>query len=190
MLRELSLLNFQPPYVFEISHENEAFRTACSVLDFALETNEVHVPEWMFEQISLGESGEAVLTHIKLEKGSGIKLLPHSVDFLDVENPKSELEKGLWYYHVLTYGDEILLNFEEIGNIRFTITQILPAHLESIYIVDTDLDIEFEEPLGYQSKIENEKTVLKYVEVGNEDREVKSLKMKRMGLFLDWDNLK
>lgn len=189
MLRELSMFNFQPPYIFEISHQNGAFRTTCSVLDFALETNEVHVPSWMYEQISLDGCDEVVLSHVRLEKGNGIKLLPHSADFLEVENPKMELEKGLRDYLVLSYGDEILLNFEDIGNMRFTVTQIFPEHLESIYLVDTDLNVDFDEPIGYRKKLENEKTVLKYVEIGSEETEHKSLTMKRVGFFLDWDNL-
>ncbi|KAI5169616.1 ubiquitin fusion degradation protein 1 [Pancytospora epiphaga] len=189
LLRELAQLNFQPPYVFEICHENGALRTACSVLDFALENDEVHVPEWMYEQISLSDSPEVTLSYIVLERGEGIRLLPHSVDFLEVENPKSELEKGLRDYHVVSYGDEILLNFEEVGNIRFTIAEIFPENCESIYLVDTDLKVDFEEPLGYRQKLEDEKTVLKYVEIGDEDRETKSLRIKRVGMFLDWDNL-
>lgn len=190
MLRELAMLNFAPPYVFEISHENEAFRTACSVLDFALETNEVHIPAWMFEQLCLSDSNEVILTHMTVDKGNGIKLLPHSVNFLEVENPRVELEKGLLDYHVLTYGDEILLSFEEFGNMRFTVTNIDPEPLESIYLVDTDLNVDFDEPIGYRKKIENEKTVMKYVEIQDDSVEPKRLRMKRVGFFLDWDSLK
>lgn len=189
MLQELLILNFQPPYIFEISHENNAFRTCCSVLDFELDRSEVHIPDWMYDQIDLENSDRAVLTYIRLERGNGIKLLPHSPIFLEVENPKLELEKSLRNYPVLSYGDEILLNFEDIGHCRFTITQIYPETLDSIYLVDTDLNVDFDEPLGYQEKLESEKTVLKYAKIGNEKRDVKSFNLKKVGLFLDWESL-
>lgn len=189
ILRDLATLNYQPPYVFEISHENEMLRTVCSVADFALDRKEAHIPSWMFEQLCLEDCSEVILAHTKVDRGQGIKLLPHSVDFLEVENPRAELEKGLLDYHVLTHGDEILLAFEDQGNMRFTVTQITPEDLESIYLVDTDLNVDFDEPIGYRRKLEDEKTVMKYVEAGEERDGIRSLQMKRVGFFLDWDSL-
>lgn len=189
LLRELSMLNFKLPYLFSISNENGILRTACSVLDFVTEQNQIFLPCWMFEQLELDTSYDVVLTYIRVERATGINLQPHSVAFLDVENPQAELEKGLLDYHVLSYGDEILLNFEDIGPIRFTVTQIFPEHVDSVYLVDTDLNVDFEEPFGYREKIESERTVKKYVEIGTEKEEVKSLRMKRVGLFMDWDHL-
>ncbi|KAI4291291.1 ubiquitin fusion degradation protein 1 [Pancytospora philotis] len=189
VLRDLTMLNYQPPYLFEISNESGILRTACSVLDFASEGDEVQMPAWMYDQLEMQDSETAALAYIKVERAEGINLQPHSVDFLDVENPRAELEKGLLDYHVLSYGDDILLNFEDVGRIRFTVTQIFPEHLDSLYTVDTDLNVDFDEPIGYREKLEDEKTVKKYLEIGNENREIKSLRMKRVGLFLDWDNL-
>lgn len=181
------------PYVFEIAHEDGVMRTSCSVADFTLESDEVHVPIWMYEQLGLDTAEEVILNYIRLEKGTGIKLQPHSTDFLEVENPKAELEKGLADYHVISYGDEILLNFEDIGNIRFTVTQIYPEHLDSLYLVDTDLNVDFDEPIGYQKKIKDEKTVLKYVQIDDSEKSKgngpKAMEMSRIGLFLDWDNI-
>ncbi|KAI5148672.1 ubiquitin fusion degradation protein 1 [Enteropsectra breve] len=190
ILQELTMDNYQPPYVFEISHEDGALRTSCGVLDFALDCNEIHIPAWLYEQLALDTVDEIVLSYVKLEKGTGIKLLPHSVEFLEVENPKYELENGLRDYPVLSYGDEIVLPFEDIGICRFTITQIYPETLESIYLVDTDLNVDFEEPLGYQEKIEAEKTVMKYVSVGPAEKaKSKIVRMERLGLVTKWDEI-
>jgi len=188
ILKDLVDCNFQPPYVFEIYHEGGVYKTACSVLDFQLEENDIFVPSWMFEQLSLDDCDEVFIKPIKSVKGSGIKLLPHSVDFLSIESPKKELEENLKNYHVLSYGDEILLNFEDIGRCRFTVTKIFPETEDTIYIVDTDLNVDFDEPLGYQEKLESEKSVLKYVHVHQED-DYKVIRFDKTGLLFDWDAL-
>ena len=89
----------------------------------------------------------------------------------------------------MSYGDEILLYFEEIGKCRFTITKFYPERVDSIYIVDTDLKVDFDEPLGFKEKVEAEKTVMKYVVVRDEASQVKTLNMKKPGLFFAWDEL-
>lgn len=189
ILKDLVLFNIKPPYVFEIYHENMVYKTVCSVLDFSLDEDQIIIPSWIFEQLSLDTTNNVIIRYKEIEEGEGIKLLPHSVDFLEIENPKKELEKTLTNYHVLSYGDEILLDFEDIGRCRFTITKIFPEYLDSIYIVDTDLNVDFDEPLGYKEKMENEKTVMKYVEIGNENGKVKTLEMKKIGLLFDWNTL-
>lgn len=190
VLKDLVAFNIQPPYVFEISHENGIYKTVCSVLDFLLDEDEVIVPSWMFEQLCLDTADKVLLKQVEIERGEGVKLLPHSVEFLEIENHKKELENTLTNYHVLSYGDEILLYFEEIGRCRFTVTKIYPEHLDVIYIVDTDLKVDFDEPLGYKEKIESEKTVMKYVVTGNGDLPIRTLNMKKPGLFFGWDDLK
>jgi ubiquitin fusion degradation protein 1 len=189
MLKELVRYNHQPPYIFEISHENNIYKTACSVLDFALDRDDIFLPNWMFEQLCLEKGEEVILRGIEGEKGEGICLLPHSVEFLELENPKKELEKTLANYHVLSYGDEILLYFNDIGKCRFTITKTVPEHLSTIYIVDTDLRVDFEEPMGYKAKIESERSMMKYVHIGEAIDGKNKLKLKKFGIFFDWENL-
>lgn len=189
ILGDLVSYNYQTPYVFEIYHENGIYKTACSVLDFALDDEDIIIPSWMYEQLCLEPGEEIILKSIQAEKGEGICLLPHSVNFLEIENPKKELEKTFSNYHVLSYGDEVLLNFAEIGKCRFTVTKITPEWLSTIYIVDTDLNVEFNEPLGYKEKIESEKTVMKYVQVKETEGNIKLFKMTKPGLFFDWASL-
>lgn len=190
VLRELAQDNINPPYLFEIANNNGYQRTACSVLDF-IETNdeEVLVPSWLYEQLDLNDTESVKLKFITVKKGTGIKLRPHSCDFLEVENPRSELERVLRYYPVLTYGDEILLKITDIGDCRFTISDVIPDTEDSIYIVDVDLNVEFDEPEDYKLRMEEEKTVMKYVEINKENKDMSKIQMKRLGLFLDWDQL-
>ncbi|KAM0681547.1 hypothetical protein GINT2_000060 [Glugoides intestinalis] len=190
ILQDLVNLNFQPPYVFEITHENRIYKTVCSVLDFLLEEEEIIVPSWMFEQLCLDTSGNVILKFVELENGEGVKLLPHTTDFLEVENPKKELENTLKNYHVLTYGDEIMLQFADIGICRFTVTKVYPEDLDTIYIVDTDLKTDFDEPLGYKEKIESEKSIMKYVDIKSDENSIKTIKLSKPSLFVGWSDLK
>jgi ubiquitin fusion degradation protein 1 len=75
----------------------------------------VVVPEWMYQQLNMDLTLQVTIKFKSLSKGTFSMLLPHSVDFLDVESPKTELEKSLRDYQVLTQGDEILCSFEEYG---------------------------------------------------------------------------
>lgn len=188
ILGELVSYGHQTPYIFEILHENGIYKTACSVLDFELENEEIVLPSWMYEQLCLEKGDKIILRSVEAEQGEGICLLPHSVDFLELEDPKKELEKTFTNYHVLSYGDEVLLYFADIGRCRFTVTKIEPDWLNTIYIVDTDLKVEFEEPLGYKEKIESEKTIMKYVRVEEAGENIKILTLKKPGLFVGWED--
>lgn len=188
VLAELVAYNYQPPYLFKIGHSDGSFTTVCSVLDFQLDKNEVHIPAWMYEQLCLDQQKEVVLKHVKLSLGMGIKLLPHDVSFLNIENPRKALEEALKNYHVLSFGDEIKMNFEEIGPCRFTVTKIYPENKDSIYIVDTDLNVEFDEPIGYKEYIEDQKTAKKHIKI-NKINDIEILELDGIGYFCDWDAL-
>ncbi|KAM0675816.1 ubiquitin fusion degradation protein [Gurleya vavrai] len=182
ILEELLQTQVRTPYTFEISHSSEIFRTNIGVLEFTGFEGFVIVPEWIYQQLDLQNINLVTISFKKLPKGRQIKLLPHSVDFLEIEQPKGELEKNLRNYQVLTMGDEILCEFEDVGKIRFTVSSIEPVG-DGIYIVDTDLAVEFIEPVGYAEKIEREKTIFPYVEVSKGENVPRHIKMKKFGLY-------
>ncbi|EQB60259.1 ubiquitin fusion degradation protein 1 [Vairimorpha apis BRL 01] len=125
-----------------------------------------------------------VLSFEQLDMGRYVKLLPHTPRFLDIDNPKMELENVLVNYPILSLNDNISCMFDEYGEISFTVVEIEPNVKQGIYIVDTDLSVDFCEPLGYKEKIENERTVNKYLEVSEVDG-IKIVRMKEMGLSFD-----
>ncbi|KAL6122893.1 hypothetical protein NUSPORA_00155 [Nucleospora cyclopteri] len=188
ILSDLTQFNYPTPYVFEIMHENKILKTNCTVGNFMEAENEVIVPTWIWDQLDLKSAKEVSISHIIVPTGKSIKLLPHSTDFLKVENPKAELETALRNYHILTLGDEIRINFEEFKNIAFTVTSIEPEEKNAIYIVDTDLNVEFEEPIGYQEEMKKERTVLRHCMVGKDSKT--SFSQNGLSLFLDFDLLK
>lgn len=182
ILEELVINDARLPYIFEIS-ANEIFKTNCGCLEFTCASDEVIIPGWMFDQLDFENSGDATIKYSFLPQGKYVKLLPHNVEFLDVENPKAELERYLRDYQVLTRGDEILCKFEEIGDVRFTVTEVDPGN-DGIYIIDTDLEVEFLPPIGYAEKVENEKSVIKYVEFNDVDGN-EIITMNKFGLWFN-----
>ncbi|KAF9765070.1 Ubiquitin fusion degradation protein 1 like protein [Nosema granulosis] len=189
VLEDLVLMQVQPPYIFEIAHPDGSLRTNCGVLEFTAEETTVIVPNWIYEQLALDMVEEVEIKFKTIPIGSFVKLLPHSTDFLEIENPKVELEQCLRNYQVLTLGDEIQINFEEFSPMRFSVVEIEPSHEDAIYIVDTDLSVDFCEPLGYKEKVESERTVNKYVEIAEEGIEFRAIKMKLLGLSFNLRNL-
>lgn len=185
VLEDLVNQNIQPPYIFEISNKETGLRTFCGVLEFTAADSIVLVPQWIYQQLCLEHVSEAVLKFARVKNGDFLKLLPHNTEFLDIESPKQELEKCLIDYQVLSRGDEIVLHFEEKGVMRFTVSEIQPDG-DAIYIVDTDLKVDFLPPIGYEEKMKQEMSVLPFVEVVESGGE-KLIRMKQTGLFFNFD---
>ncbi|ADM12438.1 ubiquitin fusion degradation protein 1 [Encephalitozoon intestinalis ATCC 50506] len=183
VLVDLVSFQIQPPFTFEISHSDGVFKTHCGVLEFTGEEGQVVVPSWMYQQLSMGDVDKVELKYMTFPLGRFVKLIPHSVDFLEVENPKQELELCLRNYQVLSEGDEILFQFDEVGSMRFTVAHIEPSS-SAVYIVDTDLAVDFLEPIGFKDKVERERTVTKYIEVVNSNYDIKPIRMKKLGLYM------
>jgi hypothetical protein len=72
---------------------------------------------------------------------------------------------------------------------RFTVGEILPDE-DAIYIVDTDLSVEFLPPIGYEEKVEREKSVLPHLKVHKSKYEHPPIEMKEPGLFFCFEKLK
>lgn len=183
VLVDLVSFQIQPPFTFQISHSGGVHKTHCGVLEFTGEEGEVTVPSWMYQQLSMGDVDEVVLKYMTFPLGRFVKLIPHATDFLEIEDPKVELESCLRNYQVLSEGDEILCQFDDAGPIRFTVAHIEPSS-DAIYIVDTDLAVDFLEPIGFKEKVERERTVTRYLEVVDAPHDIKPIRMKKLGLYL------
>lgn len=188
VLEDFVALQIQPPYIFKISRIDKSKFTHCGVLEFTAEEDSIIIPSWMFDQLELENAERIRLVFKCIEYGTHLKLLPHSPNFLEVENPKLELENVLKFYPTLTLNDEIECMFSEVGLIKFTVVEIEPSSSGVIYTVDTDLSVDFCEPVGYKEKLEDEKTVNKYLEIKNVVKEVKIIGMSKLGLSFSFSN--
>ncbi|OAG29268.1 ubiquitin fusion degradation protein 1 [Nematocida displodere] len=148
------LLNKQVemPYIFKISAHGGISYTHTGVHEFTDDIQDTVLPQWMYDQLAL-DSSPVEVSCTTLPKGTFIRLLPQSKDFLELEDPKRCLEDALRNYQVLSTGDTISLYFEEeFKQILFTVSEIRPNG-EGISIIDTDLEVDFLPPVDYEAEV-------------------------------------
>ena len=102
----------------------------------------------MMQSLAL-QQGE--LVHIKsttLPLGTFVKIQPQSVDFLDITDPKAVLEQALRNFSTLTTGDIFTIKYNS-KLYDILVMETKPAG-KGISIVETDLEVDFAAPKGYQ----------------------------------------
>ncbi|KAF9281985.1 ubiquitin fusion degradation protein [Mortierella alpina] len=145
-LAKLASLHIQYPMLFELSRGSQS--THAGVLEFIAEEGRVYLPHWMMKTLVLAEGDLVTVKSVGLPLGSFVKIQPQSVDFLDISDPKAVLENALRNFSTLTKGDniEILYNEKIYG---ILVMEIKPPG-NGISIVETDLEVDFAPPVGYQ----------------------------------------
>lgn len=90
------------------------------------------------------------MKNVSLPKAKYVKFQAQSVDFLEVSNPRALLEVALRKFTCLTVGDIISLKH---GTKRFAlkVNEVKPNGAASI--IETDCEVDFDEPLGYQDSV-------------------------------------
>lgn len=119
----------------------------------------IYIPQHFLENlgIEVGNQIKLTLLNKKIPKGNKIVLKPHTSNFLDIMDHKHFLEKHLVkLYSTLSLGQTIIIPRDD-SNILIDVLGCEPE--ETISIIDTDLEVEFEEPWDY-----NEKPVTKQIE--------------------------
>lgn len=97
--------------------------------------------------MQLDEGSLISIKNISLKKATFVKLRAQSVDFLEVNNPRALLEVALRSFTCLTVGD--VIRIPHAGRtFDLEIREVLPDGAASI--IETDCNVDFEEPLGYK----------------------------------------
>jgi len=136
------------PIVFTIMKEGEEL-ISVGVEEFSSPKDYIYIPNFIMEQYWLPHESEVTLRYDKVVgKGTMVELEPHSMTFIDSDAKEKEyLESYISkHYPVLRKGSTILIkeNGEEYYiNIKNT------APTPIILTVDTDLTVEFAQPLDY-----------------------------------------
>ena len=87
------------------------------------------------------------LVNSEIEKGTKIKLEPHTSNFLDLECQKEFLENGLVKaYSHLTKNTTISIPYKHLY-IYFNVQECEPQ--DTICIIDTDIEVDFSKPIDY-----------------------------------------
>lgn len=85
--------------------------------------------------------------NVSLAKATFVKFRAQSVDFLEVSNPRALLEVSLRKFTCLTVGDTICIPYSG-KKFYLDVREVQPNGAASI--IETDCNVDFEEPLGYK----------------------------------------
>lgn len=146
-LRQLADMNVEWPMLFRISNTDLGRSTHCGVLEFSSEEGRCYVPFWMMKNLLLDEHSLVTITNVALPKATYVKFRAQSVDFLEISNHRAVLEVTLRKYTCLTKGDIIYIKYADV-DYGLEVTEIKPGNAASI--VETDMNTEFDEPVGYK----------------------------------------
>lgn len=146
-LESLSRLNISYPMLFKIENRAKDRTSHTGVLEFIADEGKVYLPGWMMRNLLLAEGDPIALTSCTLPVASYSKFKPQQVDFLQISNPKAVLEKHLRSFACLSKGD--MVSVEYLGrDFELQIVETKPA--DAVNIIECDLNVEFEAPVGYQ----------------------------------------
>jgi len=125
-------------------------------LEFVAEEGRCYIPFWMMQNLLIEEGGLVKVKNVSLSKATFVKFKPLSVDFLEISNPKAVLETKLRKFTCLTVGDQIRIQHSD-KTFDLEIREVQPNGAASI--IETDCNVDFEEPVGYKESLEKEKKV-------------------------------
>ncbi|KAL1801789.1 hypothetical protein ACET3Z_030436 [Daucus carota] len=146
-LDRLASLHIDYPMLFELRNAATERVSHCGVLEFIAEEGMVYMPYWMMENLLLQEGDIVRVKNATLPKGTYVKLQPHTMDFLDISNPKAILETTLRNFSCLTTGDSIMVAY---NNKKYYIDIIEAKPSNAITIIETDCEVDFAPPLDYK----------------------------------------
>ncbi len=121
--------------------------THCGVLEFVADEGKVYIPYWMMQNLALDEGGLLQVESASLPVGSFAKFQPHSVDFLDLTNPKAVLESRLRNFACLSAGDVIAIMY---NNKTYELSVLETKPGSAVSVIECDLNVDFAPPVGYQ----------------------------------------
>jgi ubiquitin fusion degradation protein 1 len=118
----------------------------------------------MIKTLKMRSNELVELTNVALPVGTFIKIQPQSVDFLDITDPRAVLEHSLRNFATLTVGDCVAVNYNQ-KIYELLVMEVKPNDGRGgISVLETDLQVEFAAPLGYQEaplpKSKSEKSIV------------------------------
>ncbi|CRG95699.1 ubiquitin fusion degradation protein UFD1, putative [Plasmodium gallinaceum] len=151
-LNALARRHISWPMLFEVSNPITEKKTHSGVLEFISDEGTCHMPYWMMQQLQLKEGDIVRVKSVSLPKGTFVKLKPCSKDFMELSNHRAVLETALRNYATLTVGDNIVIHY--LGKTyEIKIVDLKPAF--ACTIIETDVEVEFQEPLDYNENIQS-----------------------------------
>lgn len=149
-LDKLTQLHITYPMLFELVNGSKGTSTHAGVLEFTAEEGRCYLPYWLMQTLRL-EPGDLLQTKsTDLPPGQFIKLQPQNVDFLDISDPRAVLETAFRNFSCLTLGDVFTFSYND-NVYEIAVLEVKPAgEKNAISVQETDLEVDFAAPVGYQ----------------------------------------
>lgn len=156
-LDKLTTLHITYPMLFELINGAKSKRTHSGVLEFIAEEGRCYLPYWLMQVLELEPGDLMQVKSTDLMPGSYIKVQPQSPSFLDISDPKAVLETAFRQFSCLTVDDIFTFSYnDEIYSIK--VLSVKPeSSMSAISVQETDLSVDFAEPLGYVEEMERRK---------------------------------
>ena len=136
---------------FKVINKKLELGHVCGVHEFTAPPGICHAPYHVMEDLGIQEGQEIEIEKVSPPKGTYIKLRPHKTAFIELSDPRAILEKIMSEnYPVVTQGQTIAIHHKE-SNTVFRIDIIETKPTETISIINTDVNIDFDEPIDYVS---------------------------------------
>ncbi|TYH24033.1 hypothetical protein ES288_A03G059700v1 [Gossypium darwinii] len=146
-LDRLASLHVDFPLLFELTNAPVGRVSHCGVLEFIADEGLMYLPHWMMENLLLEEGDIVLVKSTSLAKATYVKLQLHTMDFLDISNPKAILEITLRSYSCLTVGDTIMVPYND-KKYYIDIVEAKPS--PAVSVIETDCEVDFAPPLDYK----------------------------------------
>jgi ubiquitin fusion degradation protein 1 len=157
-LDKLTQLHITYPMLFEITNGAQQLSTHAGVLEFTAEEGRCYLPYWLMQTLHL-DPGDLVQTKsTDLPLGSFIKLQPQNTNFLEISDPKAVLETAFRNFSCLTLGDVFTFSYNDTVY-EIAVLEVKPDQgKKAISVVETDLEVDFAPPVGYEEPKKNSGT--------------------------------
>lgn len=174
------------PLTFRIINPETLLSTVCAVHEFTALPGTCVIPYRIMDNLMLEQGSTVNLVYETVPKGSYIKIRPHKTKFIELSNPKAVLEKHINInYPTLTKGETISINY---NNEIYFIDIVDTKPVESINILNSDINLDFDKPLDYvepqEPEQKNEIVARSSVEKEPIKRRVSSFAKRKVGMFV------
>ncbi|GKT35030.1 putative multi-domain containing protein [Aduncisulcus paluster] len=146
-----------PPYFFELRNLANSQSCFCGVQQFTGDEGFVYVPLWMMDQLKIEQERNVMIRSVTIPKASYVKLQAQSCEYLDMSDPRKVLEDHLVGFQCLSVGTTFPILHDGMEH-SFKVTALRPSG--AVSLIDTDVNLEFDEPVGWKEKQEERKLAM------------------------------
>jgi ubiquitin fusion degradation protein 1 len=150
ILEMLMTMEVQYPLTFEIVTNQK--KTHCGVLEFTSDEGTCFIPQWIMNNLELKEGNMIYIRNIALSQATFIKFKP-CLSFLEIYDPRAVLEYVLRSFSCVTIGDKLQIDYN-FKTYILEVIEVLPK--KACCIIESDIEVEFEEPDKYSASDKHE----------------------------------